>query len=61
MKKHPLDPDNKLSDEQYSRAIDAMQNERYRQWIFWKKVSRFLFKIAVGLIILAILYFLFWR
>lgn len=61
MKNHPLDPDGKLSDKQYSEAIDAIQNERYRSWIFWKKVSRFLYRLAPILILAAILYFMFWR
>lgn len=56
--KHPLDPDNKLSDEEYNNVVDSIQNEKYRQYIFWQRVRNSLTIISVIFLILIILYFI---
>lgn len=57
--KHPLDPENKLSDKEYNNVVDNIQNERYREYIFWKRAFKFLLKLAVVFIIIVILYYIF--
>jgi hypothetical protein len=61
MKKHPLDPEEKLSDKEYNNVVDNIQNERYASYIFWKKFWIFLKRVAIAFVICAILYFIFVR
>lgn len=59
MVKRPLDPDGDKfrSDSDYEKAVDTIQNERYAEYILWRKRQKILFKVAAFFVVLAIIIF----
>ena len=62
MNKRPYDPNNEFkSDDDYSKAMDTIQNERYKEYIFWLKFRRFINRVALVFLILLVIWFVFFR